>query len=398
MFCQRVARTICASLQVQELSTISQDMILGSMEEFSEAAAKRRRLNGKVSQPEGYPITTSPSVPEGNVENTSEASSSHDDSKPSKQMILDQALQLAPRVGKTVLEHGALFDVVQQAFPDHIVRVVELCKGADRFRKSPVKLIPHEAPLRMTLGIHRHSLEPFPDCQWEQWESLSMRQLCSKSPPARLLVTVFAREKSGIKRDHEDDPKDGQSPFCPSHAHKKLRDNSRGPDHSEDNSRESDQQPSRIPEIQTTSNNSDNFQEVATRPQPAADPNMQLKQSIVHHGPKFLSLPLQQRQWISKIHHNLGHPSNRKLQNVLQQQDVDPTIVQGVEDFRCSTCVELQEPKISRPASLPEPREFNDCVGCDLVTWTSRAGKQFQFFAHDRCCHQFPDCCANFSN
>ena len=195
MFCQRVARTICASLQVQELSTISQDMILGSMEEFSEAAAKRRRLNGKVSQPEGYPITTSPSVPEGNVENTSEASSSHDDSKPSKQMILDQALQLAPRVGKTVLEHGALFDVVQQAFPDHIVRVVELCKGADRFRKSPVKLIPHEAPLRMTLGIHRHSLEPFPDCQWEQWESLSMRQLCSKSPPARLLVTVFAREE-----------------------------------------------------------------------------------------------------------------------------------------------------------------------------------------------------------
>ena len=237
------------------------DMILGSMEEFSEAAAKRRRLNGKVSQPEGYPITTSPSVPEGTVDNTSEASSSHDDSKPSKQMILDQALQLAPRVGKTVLEHGALFDVVQQAFPDHIVRVVELCKGADRFRKSPVKLIPHEAPLRMTLGIHRHSLEPFSDCQWEQWESLSMRQLCSKSPPARLLVTVFAREKSGIKRDHEDDPKDGQSPFCPSHAHKKLRDNSRGPDHSEDNSRESDQQPSRMPEIQTTSNNSDNSQD-----------------------------------------------------------------------------------------------------------------------------------------
>ena len=171
MFCQRVARTICASLQVQELSTISQDVILGSMEEFSEAAAKRRRLNSKVFQPEGYPIAPSPSVPEGNVESTSEASSSHDDSKSSKKMILDQALQLAPRVGKTVLEHGVLFDVVQQAFPDHIVRVVELCKGADRFRKSPVKLIPHEAPLRMTLGIHRHSLEPFPDSQWEQWEN-----------------------------------------------------------------------------------------------------------------------------------------------------------------------------------------------------------------------------------
>ena len=214
MFCQRVARTICASFQVQELPTISQDMILGSMEDFAESASKRRRLNSKVSKPEGYPATTSPSVPEGNVENTSEASSSHDDLKSSKKMILDQALQLAPRVGKTVLEHGALFDVVQQAFPDHIVRVVELCKGADRFRKSPVKLIPQEAPLCMTLGIHRHSLEPFPDCQWEQWENLSMRQLCSKSPPARLLVTVFAREKSGIKRDHEDDLQGNQSTFC----------------------------------------------------------------------------------------------------------------------------------------------------------------------------------------
>ena len=64
---------------------------------------------------------------------------------------------------------------------------------------------------------------------------------------------------------------------------------------------------------------------------------------------------------------------------MLQQQNVDPAIVQGVEDFRCSTCVELQEPRISRPASLPEPREFNDCIGCDLVTWTSKNGKQFQF-------------------
>jgi hypothetical protein len=38
MFCQRVAPTICASFKVQELSTISQDMILGSMEDSAESA------------------------------------------------------------------------------------------------------------------------------------------------------------------------------------------------------------------------------------------------------------------------------------------------------------------------------------------------------------------------
>jgi hypothetical protein len=105
----------------------------------------------------------------------------------------------------------------------------------------------------------------------------------------------------------------------------------------------------------------------------------QLQDSIIQHGPRFLALPIKTRQWLSKIHHNLGHPSINKLQNVLQQQGFADEIVQGAGDFKCSTCVETQAPRISRPASLSEPREFNDCVGCDLISWTSRNGKVFQF-------------------
>ena len=36
------------------------------------------------------------------------------------------------------------------------------------------------------------------------------------------------------------------------------------------------------------------------------------------HGPKFRMLSEEQQSWISKIHHNLGHPSAQKLQNVLR--------------------------------------------------------------------------------
>ena len=46
----------------------------------------------------------------------------------------------------------------------------------------------------------------------------------------------------------------------------------------------------------------------------------QLAESIAQHGPKYLSLKPAVRQWISKIHHNLGHPNCQKLKNVLSQR------------------------------------------------------------------------------
>ena len=78
---------------------------------------------------------------------------------------------------------------------------------------------------------------------------------------------------------------------------------------------------------------------------PAAELD-KLHQSTLKHGPKFLNLTVPQRQWLSKIHHNLGHPNVNKLQAVLKSQGFDDALVQGLADFRCSTCHELQEPRI----------------------------------------------------
>ena len=51
------------------------------------------------------------------------------------------------------------------------------------------------------------------------------------------------------------------------------------------------------------------------------------------HGPKFKALNPQTRQWLNKIHHNLGHPGLNKLQQVLKQQGISDEIIQGLTDF-----------------------------------------------------------------
>ncbi|CAL1139985.1 unnamed protein product [Cladocopium goreaui] len=108
---------------------------------------------------------------------------------------------IAPRVGTLVLEKGPLFDRTQEACPDHVIRVLEICKGADRFRQSPIRLMPHEAPLRLTFGLLRQGLEPFNTGTWQPWEHLSVRRTCAKAPAARLMITVFARPNANAKRE-----------------------------------------------------------------------------------------------------------------------------------------------------------------------------------------------------
>ena len=266
--------------------------------------------------------------------------------------LMKQAIECAPRVGKRILEDGILFDAVQQLFPDHQLRVVELCKGADRFRKPPIKLTSREAPLRKTIGIHRHDQEIFQDPQWIMWENLSNRKLCEKSPPSRLMMTIFAKDRHEIafsKRAHDTDDEDSQN--------KRYK---------------TDSQPTESPENRQDIQNIPNLQKNPTELD-------QLAHSVQGHGPKFLALKAADRQWISKIHHNLGHPNATKLKAIVQQQGYNEDIVQAISDFHCSICHESRAPRISRPAVLSDVREFNDCVGCDLVTWTSKSGRNFSF-------------------
>ena len=163
-----------------------------SRPEDVESDVKRRRLNAKTTNPAGYPEAAVPKNPDacpaGQVMPPIRSPAEL------QQEILMKALKIAPRVGKVILERGELFEELQMLFPEYRIRVVELCKGTDRLRRPPVRLIPQEAPWRLSLGLHRHQLEPVDLGPWMQWQDLSNRQLCSKSPPLRLLVSVFAQQ------------------------------------------------------------------------------------------------------------------------------------------------------------------------------------------------------------
>ena len=363
-FCIRIARTIKASLQIQEKSVARSIPVFGSLDDQSEPEVKPRRLSGKVSDPPGYPPAVE-QVLSGPQQVQKPSVKSDDIPFFQDPTILTDAKDIAPRVGTLVLEKGPLFDRTQEACPDHVIRVLEICKGADRFRQSPIRLMPHEAPLRLTFGLLRQGLEPFNTGTWQPWEHLSVRRIRAKAPAARLMITVFARPNANAKREVS-----SSVSVLPT---KKPRLSSEGDQLEHLTKDEYDPQP----EVQSEVLPTDSQGEDDVKPHSSTLD--QLQQSVIQHGPRFLSLPIKTRQWLSKIHHNLGHPSTNKLQNVLQQQGFADEIVQGVGDFKCSTCVETQAPRIPRPASLSEPREFNDCVGCDLISWTSRKGKVFQF-------------------
>lgn len=165
-FASRLPRIICASLQCQEQSVfpLSEESILAEGV-ISEYEGKRRRLNGK-SDPsrifvpeEAINPNASDSVPSNARDPTGPApADSSNAGDVTLKAILDHALQAAPRVGRMVIEGGSLFNMVQQYCPQYQIRVMELCKGADRLRKCPIKVEPHEAPYRLTLGIHRHDM------------------------------------------------------------------------------------------------------------------------------------------------------------------------------------------------------------------------------------------------
>ena len=109
-------------------------------------------------------------------------------------------------------------------------------------------------------------------------------------------------------------------------------------------------------------------------------PEVKEEQPYQGHGPKYRALKADQKTWLHKVHVNLGHPNHQKLKNILQMQGVAKEILEALADFRCDTCHELQKPKLARPSATNTVREFNDCIGCDIVTWTNSSGQQDSFF------------------
>ena len=357
-FAQKVIRAFKASAKVGEKFQTPNHMFAlagsGSDADAEDQPLKRRRLEEKCPRPPAYE----------NPEESQKVNNPESDPMeiPDSEAIIRKCQEIAPRVGKIVLEGGECFQFIEKAYPQHQIRVVEICKGTDRYRKPPVRLVPNEAPLRKYLGIHRQTQAVFESNGWEAWEKWSNRKLSEKGEPARVLVTIFGRTRveeeprqASVKRPGEE---------IDSHPHKR-------PHVNEELYRDI------LKEPYEASGNDQRPKEFSDKQETEEDPESQERK---HHGEKFLALKKEEQQWIRKIHTNLGHPGNQKMRNLLQSQGYPKHIVEAIADYKCSTCHELQQPRRARPASLTsEEREFNDVVGCDIIKWTSSKGKQFQF-------------------
>ena len=177
-FANRVIRTLQTSQKVQEkrVSHPTEIVMIGEEAEAEEQSVKRRRLAEKQNRPPAYADSSVP--PPSNSEEGSE-------NQPKTITIEDmtqKCLEIAPRVGKIVLEGGETFNHIQEYFSTINIRVIEVAKGVDRFRKPPVKLVKGEAPQRYAFGTQR-SGDVFDTQQWENWEQKSVRQMTCKRPP-----------------------------------------------------------------------------------------------------------------------------------------------------------------------------------------------------------------------
>ena len=105
-FGTRVAKTILASKKVHELPvTANLSLTADGSDQVEEPDLKRRRMNGKMS-----PLPACRDhMPEPGQNHASR-----------RKEILDQAMTIAPRVGKKILEDGDIFDSIQGLFPEEI--------------------------------------------------------------------------------------------------------------------------------------------------------------------------------------------------------------------------------------------------------------------------------------
>ena len=273
----------------------------------------------------------------------------------------------ASRVGTLVVESGTLFNMVQSLCPNHDVSHLVLCRGTDRSVGPNKRMVPGSAPLRRLICTRRRFEDVQVDSEWEPWERLSYNALRRKTHAARVGLTIFARVKLSTPNDAAND---AQSPVNPTHDRSEAEIGSEPP------------QKRLRPSVQDDTVGS------TTHPESISDQNGESTgETREHvdliaqkHGPKFLALDQDTQRWLLKIHRNMGHPGNQKLMTFCRQIQCPETIVQGVADLKCSTCLENKTPSIARPSAIHEVQDFGDVVSMDGVSWSNQKGQRFHFY------------------
>ena len=327
---QKFARQVVRTLLLEK----KWDIPIYAGEDESEHPTKRRRLGSKKSPAEIAQLF--PSI--------------------NWQTVLKLADKITPRVGLSLVHSGDIIQMIEKLHPNHQIHHVVLCRGTDRY-VGPSQTMPKGvAPLRKRACIRRRFEDIQVDDEWEPWERLTLKGLRRKGVAARVSLTVFASVKcsqSGHNSTSADAAIPREAPQFDYPTPKRSCHREEKPSVSQSPSEESS---------------------------PAETSREAIDFESKQHGPLFLQLNKEERNWLLKIHRNLGHPGAAKLTEFCRQLGCPSHVLAGINHLKCSTCLETSKPTIPRPGAIHEPEDFGDTLSMDGVTWTNQQGQQFHFY------------------
>ena len=67
------------------------------------------------------------------------------------------------------------------------------------------------------------------------------------------------------------------------------------------------------------------------------------------------------------IHHNLGHPSNKLLQQILREAQAPPATVALAGNLNCPLCRRFTRIEPARPATVTHAKKFNETLCIDMA-------------------------------
>ena len=255
-----------------------------------------------------------------------------------------------PKGGSVFFDEGDSFvSKVQTLVPEFVVKHVVVCRGTNRVRPPKEGWSSRDIPVRRTVVVKRDGTGICEDGGVEEWGALPRYKQMRKGIPAKVSLTAY-----GIRN-----VKSAEANFR----------GSLGAAGSSSNVSDSPVEP-RLPlDIPPESSGSTGVLEVGYPPK-----------TIPKHGPAFLSLTPEEKNEVTRLHNNLGHPSVEVLTKFMTERKAEPRMIQAVRDYACSICLEtVPQPHLSRPASVHLDGDFGDVIGMDVAYWTNAAGRKFMF-------------------
>eukprot|EP00435_Cladocopium_sp_Y103_P061648 s411_g23.t1 len=281
--------------------------------------------------------------------------------------IFKRVEQRAPRAGTVQVGRGEVLFQDAERLCTFDVQAVEICRGTDRFRVPKGAYDEAEIPLRQTFILHRQTGEVEELGKPEKWLDLprckriglsGTSNTSSSAEPLPVRSDVQPVSLTKRPTDVVDEPSEKR--HCPLGTKSSIL---------------SKETPS-----SGVDGNSDSGVGSVDVSRGEYDQGFPPK-NVAVHGPRFLELKKEERDWIRRVHHRMGHPDPSRFAKFLKDTHAEPHLVAGALEFQCDSCSETQQGyALSRPAAIHKNLGFNEVVGLDKAVWTNDQGVNFSFF------------------